>query len=98
VIKRETGKQLGVELHTQGYCHAAVGIRRVKVRELFSRGYQDEVGEVDKAEVDKDQEDIIKLQNSRTTAIGVSNYSVLIDIVKHLSVRLIDAFQALSIA
>jgi hypothetical protein len=54
VIKRETGKQLGVKLHTQGYCHAAVGIRRVKVRELFGRGYQDEVGEVDKAKVDKD--------------------------------------------
>jgi hypothetical protein len=54
VIKRETGKQLGVELHTQGYCHAAVGIRRVKVRELFGRGYQDKVGEVDEAKVDKD--------------------------------------------
>jgi hypothetical protein len=92
VIKHETGKQLGVELHTQGYCHAAVGIRRVKVRELFSRGYQDKVGEVDEAEVDKDQEDIIELQNSWTTAIGVSNYSVLINIVKHLSVQLIDAF------
>jgi hypothetical protein len=26
------------------------------------------------------------------TAIGVGNYSVLINIVKHLSVRLIDAF------
>jgi hypothetical protein len=54
VIRRETGKRLGVELHTQGYCHAAVGIGRVKVRELFSRGYQDKVGEVDKAKVDKD--------------------------------------------
>jgi hypothetical protein len=92
VIKRKTGKRLGVELHTQGYRHAAVGIGRVKVRESFSRGYQDKVGEVDKAEVDEDQEDIIELQNSRTTAIGVGNYSVLIDIVKHLSVRLIDAF------
>jgi hypothetical protein len=56
------------------------------------------VGEVDKAEVDEDQEDIIKLQNSRTTAMGVGNYSVLIDIVKHLSVRSIDAFRALSTA
>jgi hypothetical protein len=92
VIKRETGKQLGVELHTQGYRHAAVGIRRVKVRESFGRGYQDKVGEVDEAKVDEDQEDIIELQNSRTTAIGVGNYSVLIDIVKHLSVQLIDAF------
>jgi hypothetical protein len=50
------------------------------------------VGEVDEAKVDEDQEDIIELQNSRTTAIGVGNYSVLIDIVKHLSVQSIDAF------
>jgi hypothetical protein len=34
----------------------------------------------------------------RSTAIGVSNYSVLIDIVKHLSTRSIDAFRALSTA
>jgi hypothetical protein len=47
---------------------------------------------VDEAKVDKDQEDIIKLQNSQMTAIGISNYSVLIDIVKHLSVQLIDVF------
>jgi hypothetical protein len=39
VIRHKTGKQLGVKLHTQGYCHAAVGIRRVKVKKLFSRGY-----------------------------------------------------------
>jgi hypothetical protein len=39
VIKREIGKRLGVKLHTQGYRHAAVGIRKVKVRESFGRGY-----------------------------------------------------------
>jgi hypothetical protein len=39
VLKRETGKRLGVELHTLGYCHAAVGIGRVKVGESFGRGY-----------------------------------------------------------
>lgn len=98
VIRRETGKRLGVELHTLGYRHAAIGIGRVKVGESFGRGYQDEVGEVDEAEVDEDQEDIIELQNSRTTAMGVGNYSVPIDIVKHLSVRSIDAFRPLSIA
>jgi superfamily II DNA helicase RecQ len=98
VLKRETGKRLGVELHTLGYRHAAIGIGRVKVGESFGRGYQDEVGEVDEAEVDEDQEDIVELQNSRTTAMGVGNYSVPIDIVKHLSVRSIDAFRALSTA
>jgi hypothetical protein len=87
VLKRKIGKRLGVELHTLGYRHTAVGIGRVKVGESFGRGYQDE-----------DQEDLIKLQNSRSTVIGVGNYSVLIDIVKHLSTRLIDAFRALSIA
>jgi superfamily II DNA helicase RecQ len=98
VIKRETGKRLGVELHTLGYRHAAVGIGRVKVGESFGRGYQDEIGEVDEAEVDEDQEDIIELQNSRTTAMGVGNYSVPIDIIKHLSTRSIDAFRELSVA
>jgi superfamily II DNA helicase RecQ len=98
VIKRETGKRLGVSLHTLGYRHTAVGIGRVKVGESFSKGYQDEIGELDESEVDEEQEDIIELQNSRTTAMGVGNYSVPIDIVKHLSVRSIDAFRQLSVA
>ena len=66
--------------------------------ESFSKGYQDEIGELDESEVDEEQEDIIELQNSRTTAMGVGNYSVPIDIVKHLSVRSIDAFRQLSVA
>jgi hypothetical protein len=53
---------------------------------------------VDEAEVDKNQEDIVELQNARTTAMGVANYSVPVDIIKHLSTRSIDAFQALSTA
>jgi hypothetical protein len=56
------------------------------------------VGEVDEAKVDKDQEDIVELQNAQTTAMGVANYGVLVDIVKHLSTRSINAFWALSIA
>jgi hypothetical protein len=43
-------------------------------------------------EVDEDKKNLIKLQNSRTTVIEVGYYSVLIDIVKHLSTRLINAF------
>jgi hypothetical protein len=42
--------------------------------------------------VDNNREDVIELQNARTTVIGVGNYSVLINIIKHLSVRLIKAF------
>jgi hypothetical protein len=70
----------------------------VYVGESFSKGYQDEVGEVEEAEVDDDGEDILELQNSRTTAVGVGNYSVPVNIVKHLSVRSIDAFWLLSVA
>jgi hypothetical protein len=92
VLKRETGKRLGVPLHTLDYRHSAVGIGRVKVGEAFGRGYEDEVGEVEEAEVDEGGEDVLELQNSRTTAMGIRNYSVLVDIVKHLSVRSIDAF------
>ena len=91
-LRRETGKRLGVALHTLDYRHTAVGIGRVAVGESFSKGYQDEIGEVDEAEVDEDGEDVIELQNARTTVMGVSNYSVLINIVKHLSVRSIKAF------
>lgn len=46
--------------------------------------------------MEDDSEDLLELQNSRTTAMGVGNYSVPIDIVKHLSVRSIDAFRPLS--
>jgi superfamily II DNA helicase RecQ len=51
---------------------------------------------VDEAEVDEEAEDVLELQSARTTAIGVDHYSVPIDIVKHLSVRLINAFRPLS--
>jgi hypothetical protein len=98
VLKQETGKQLRVLLHTLDYQHLAVGIRQVKVGEAFGRGYKDKVGEVEEAKVDKGSKDVLKLQNSRTTAIGIRNYSILVDIIKHLSMRLIDAFQPLSMA
>jgi hypothetical protein len=51
---------------------------------------------VDEEEVDNNGEDIIELQNSRTTSIGIGNYAIPIDIVKYLSVRSIDAFWPLS--
>jgi hypothetical protein len=38
----------------------------------------------------------MELQNARTTVMGVGNYSVPIDIVKHLSVCSIEAFRPLS--
>ena len=66
------------------------------VGEVFGRGYQDEVGEVEEAEVDEDGESALKLQSARTTKIGVGNYSVPVDIVKHLSIRSMETFRPLS--
>ena len=37
---------------TLDYCYIAVGIGRVAVSKSFSRGYKDEVGEVEEAEVE----------------------------------------------
>lgn len=93
-LKRETGKRLGVALNTREYRHVAVGIGRVVIGESFSRGYQDEVGEEEEPEAE--DESPLELQNSRTTATGVSVYSVPIDIVKHLSNRSIETFRPLS--
>jgi superfamily II DNA helicase RecQ len=95
-LRRESGKRLGVELTTLDYRHTAVGIGRVMIGESFGRGYQDEVGEIEEAEVEDDGESPLELQNSRTTQIGIGNYSVPIDIVKHLSVRSIETFRPLS--
>jgi hypothetical protein len=52
---------------------------------------------VDKEEVDDNGEDIVELQNSRTTSMGIGNYAILIDIVKYLSMRSINVFRLLSI-
>jgi hypothetical protein len=97
VLKRETGQRVRVPLHTLDYRHAAVGIGREKVGKGFSKGYDDDIGEVEEAEVNEKGEDIIELQNSRTTRIGIGNYAIPIDIMKHLSVRSINAFRPLSI-
>jgi hypothetical protein len=96
VLKREIAKKLRVKLYTLDYRHIAVGIGREKVGQTFSKGYNNDVEEVEEEEVDNNSEDIIELQNSRTTSIGIRNYAIPIDIVKHLSVRLIDAFWPLS--
>jgi hypothetical protein len=97
LLKRETGQRVRVPLHTLDYRHAAVGIGRKKVGKGFSKGYDDDIGEVEEAEVNEEGEDIIELQNSRTTRIGIGNYAIPIDIMKHLSVRSINAFRPLSI-
>lgn len=93
ILKRETAKRLGTALTTLDYRHTAVGIGRVVVGEGFGRGYQDEVGEVEEAEVDEEGESALELQSARTTKMGIGNYSVPADIIRHLSVRSIDTFR-----
>ncbi|KAL9080122.1 MAG: hypothetical protein Q9157_001082 [Trypethelium eluteriae] len=97
IIKHETAKRLGATLTTLDYRHVAVGIGRRMVGEQFSRGYQDDVGEGEEAEVEKEEgESVLELQSTRTTQIGINNYSVPVDIVKHLSERSIEVFRPLS--
>jgi len=61
MLKRETGKRLKTTLTTLDYRHVSVGIGRVVVGEAFGRGYQDEVGEIEEAEVDEDDESALEL-------------------------------------
>lgn len=95
ILRRETEKRLGIGLTTLDYRHTAVGIGRMMVGEAFGRGYQDEVGEVEEAEVEEG-ESALELQSARTTKMGIGNYSVPVDIVKHLSIRSVETFRPLS--
>ena len=79
ILKREIGKQLGIVLTILDYQY-------IVVREVFRRGYQDKVGEVKEAKVDEDSKNILKLQSAQIIKIRVGNYSVLVDIVKYLSI------------
>ncbi|KAF1955455.1 hypothetical protein CC80DRAFT_549137 [Byssothecium circinans] len=96
ILKRETTKRLGTALTTLDYRHTAVGIGRVVVGEGFGRGYQDEVGEIEEAEIDEEGESALELQSARTTKIGIGNYSVPSDIIKYLSIRSMETFRLLS--
>jgi hypothetical protein len=86
VLKQEIVKRLRIKLHILNYRHTAVGIRYKKVGQTFSKGYNDDISKVEEEKINNNGEDIIELQNLRTTSIGIRNYTVLIDIVKHLSV------------
>jgi superfamily II DNA or RNA helicase len=96
IISRETAKRLGVKLTTLDYRHTAVGIGRVLVGEAFGRGYEDEIGEIEEVEIDEEGESALELQSARTTKMGLGNYSVSVDIVKHLSIRSMETFRPLS--
>jgi hypothetical protein len=81
MLKCETGQRLGAPLRTLDYRHAALGIGREKVGKAFSKGYDDDVDDLEEAEVDEEGRDVTELQNLRMTRMGVGNYAVPVDIV-----------------
>jgi hypothetical protein len=93
VIDRESSKRLGMRLTTLDYWHVAVSLGREKVGEQFSRGYIEEMAEVEELEVDED--DPLKVSAGRGSEIGANRYSVSLDVIKHLSSQSIDTFRPL---
>ena len=94
IIVRESQKRLGTRLTTHDYRHVAISIGREVVGEQFARGYTKETIEVEEAEVEDD--DTLEISAGRGAEVGVNRYRVSIDIVKHLSSRLINTFRLLS--
>jgi hypothetical protein len=94
IIVRESQKQLKTRLTTHDYRYVAISISREVIGEQFARGYTEETIEVEEAEVEDD--DALEMSADRGAEVGVNRYGVSIDIVKHLSSRLIDTFRPLS--
>ncbi|KAG6157487.1 hypothetical protein E4U50_007512 [Claviceps purpurea] len=94
ILKQRTGQDLGQDLGTLKFRHAAVGIGRRFVGDEFARGYKDEIGEVDEPE--HETEDPLEMSAGRGSAMGANRYAVPSDLVKHLSQRNIDTFRPLS--
>jgi hypothetical protein len=65
------------------YRHVVVSVGREKVGEQFSRGYIEETAEVEEPEVEED--DALEVSAGRSREIGANRYSVLLDVIKHLS-------------
>jgi hypothetical protein len=86
----------------QEYRYTAVGIRREVIGERFAISYRTEIASSGggaaegKGSSDEDREDLIKLQNGRTTATGAVAYAVRADLVQGLSTRSINVFCTLS--
>lgn len=89
----------------QEYRHTAVGIRREVVGKRFTTSYYTDmagsstsssVAEEGEGGSEEDREDLVKLQNGRTTAIGAVAYAVHADLVQGLSTRSINVFCTLS--
>jgi hypothetical protein len=93
VMKRETGRHLGVELTTHSYRHVAIAIGRKAIGERFANGY---LGDVDNfEEPEEETDDSLEMQAGRGGEVGAKRYGVSMDIIKNLSSRSIDTFRPL---
>ena len=92
IMKRETGRHLGVELTTHSYRHVAIAIGRKVIGEQFANGY---LGDVDDFEEPEETDDSLEMQAGRGGEVGAKRYGVSMDIIKNLSSRSIDTFRPL---
>jgi hypothetical protein len=93
IMKRETGRHLGVELTTHSYRHVAIAIGRKVIGEQFANGYLGDVDNVEEPEEETD--DSLEMQAGRGGEVGAKRYGVSMDIIKNLSSRSIDTFRPL---
>ncbi|KAG5965499.1 hypothetical protein E4U57_004082 [Claviceps arundinis] len=85
---------LGQELGTLQFRHAAVGIGRRFVSNNFAKDYyKDETGDVEEPEVAI--EDPLEMSAVRGSAVGARRYAVWSDLVEHLTQDNMDAFRPL---
>jgi hypothetical protein len=84
-MTQETAEQLGTCLTTQEYRYTAAGIGCKVVGKRFAAGYKKQLQgnyAVDsRGSLDKDSKDLLKLQNSRLTAVGIVAYAVQADLM-----------------
>jgi hypothetical protein len=100
-MTQETAERLGIRLTTQDYRHTAAGIGRKVVGKRFAAGYKKQLqSNYTKkgrgGSSNKDGEDPLKLQNGRSTAVGMVAYAVQADLMQGLSMRSINIFRTLS--
>ena len=79
---------------TLDYRHVAISLGREKVGDHFAHGYAKQSDEVEEAEIDED--DRLEISAGRSGEIGANRYGVSLEVIKHLSSRLIDTFRPLS--
>jgi hypothetical protein len=103
----ETAARLGTRLTTQEYRHTAVGIGCEVVGERFAAGYNKQLGSSSRGDAynnpdmidhsgDEDGEDLLELQNGRSTAVGNVAYAMQADLVQGLSIYSTNVFCTLS--